>query len=198
MKSLKAVLREKVLATRNALAPQDINRCSLLAQKRIIAEEIWQQASSVALYAATRHEAQTGLLLEQAWQSAKQVYLPRVESAEQGVMSFALCRGNEQLITGSFGIPEPDPRVCPVVDFLGKFPDVFIIPGVAFDRCGHRLGMGGGYYDRFLAAVQTQNIATIGLSFAFQVLDEIPAAALDSWDKNVSAICTEQEFLWIN
>jgi 5-formyltetrahydrofolate cyclo-ligase len=112
-------------------------------------------------------------------------------------MSFALCRGKEQLITGSFGIMEPDPRVCPVFDFSAQdnFPEVFIVPGVVFDRRGHRLGMGGGYYDRFLAAAKT---STIGLAFAFQVLDEIPAAALDSWDKSVSAICTEQEFLWIN
>jgi 5-formyltetrahydrofolate cyclo-ligase len=191
--SIKADLRGKVLATRKALMPEDVAVRSRLAQERLLAEDVWVRAASVALYAATGHETQTWLLLEQAWQSGKRVYLPRVEKAENGLMNFALCTGKEQLISGAFGIFEPNPQTCPLCDFKQQkhVPVLFIVPGVAFDRKGHRLGMGGGYYDRFLSDAKS---LTIGLAYAFQLLDEF---SVEPWDKNVNAVCTEQEFLWI-
>ncbi|MDR1241286.1 MAG: 5-formyltetrahydrofolate cyclo-ligase [Deltaproteobacteria bacterium] len=194
MKSLKTALREKILAARGAMAPEEAYTRSLTAQEHILAQAFWIGAGSVALYTAVKQEVQTWLLLEQAWQSAKQVYLPRVENSENGLMHFALCEGKQRLISGAFGIPEPDPRWCPPCDFTAghNFPEVFIVPGVAFDRSGHRLGMGGGYYDRFLSAAKT---LTIGLAYEFQLLDAVPAAP---WDKNVNAVCTDQKFIWIS
>jgi 5-formyltetrahydrofolate cyclo-ligase len=193
MKSSKAALRKKMLAARAALTQEDVRTRSFAIQKHILADEAWLRASSVALYAAVKQEAQTWRLLEQAWRSGRQVYLPRVGPNAGGALTFARCASKGHLISGAFGIPEPDPLTCPACDFTleNAFPDLLIVPGVAFDRSGHRLGMGGGYYDRFLSAAKT---LSIGLAYGFQLLEAIPA---ERWDKNVNAVCTEQGLLWM-
>lgn len=73
-------------------------------------------------------------------------------------------------------------------------PELFIIPGLAFDRHGQRLGFGGGFYDRFLQqSTQWVESTTIALAYFFQLVDEIPT---DKWDHPVDVICTEKECLW--
>jgi 5-formyltetrahydrofolate cyclo-ligase len=115
-----------------------------------------------------------------------------LSAGEKGVLTFARCMRKEQLVSGFFGIPEPDARSCPACAFTleNNFPDLLIVPGVAFDRSGHRLGMGGGYYDRFLSSAKTPAIA---LAYEFQLLEAVPT---EQWDKNVTAVCTEQGLLW--
>jgi 5-formyltetrahydrofolate cyclo-ligase len=193
MKSSKAALRKKMLETRAVLTKDEARTRSFAIQEHILADGVWLSASSVALYAAVKREAQTWRLLEQAWQSGRQVYLPRVEPGAKGVLTFARCMSKDQLVPGVFGIPEPDPRICPACDFAfeNSFPDLLVVPGVAFDRSGHRLGMGGGYYDRFLSSAKT---LTIGLAYEFQLFEAIPA---EQRDKNVNAVCTEQGLLWM-
>ncbi|MDL2306900.1 5-formyltetrahydrofolate cyclo-ligase [Desulfovibrio sp. OttesenSCG-928-C06] len=157
----KTQLRRAVLERRNALPEDEQRRLSLAAQERLLAGPLWQDAASVALYVAAKGEIQTGLLLENAWATGKFVFLPRVVRGQAGMMDFALCASPEQLQPGAFGIPEPDPQQCPACCFEGMekgvcfdgahpVPDLFLIPGLAFDRNGGRLGWGGGYYDRFL------------------------------------------------
>jgi 5-formyltetrahydrofolate cyclo-ligase len=193
MKSSKAALRKKMLAARALLTQDEVRMRSFAIQEHILTDEVWLRASSVALYAAVKQEAQTWRLLEQAWQSNRQVYLPRVEPETRGVLTFARCMGKDRLVPGVFGIPEPDPHTCPACDFTleNGFPALLVVPGVAFDRSGHRLGMGGGYYDRFLSSAKT---LTIGLAYEFQLLEAIPA---EQWDKNVNAVCTEKGLLWM-
>lgn len=213
----KSELRKKVLALRKELAPEEAERLSRLAQRRLLAEPVWQRAGSVALYAAAKRETQTRLLMEEAWKSGKIVYLPRVVRVTQeqsgpsnGLMHFAPCVGPEQLVPGAFGIFEPE-AACPACVFCpsgsaglpdqasAPLPDIFVIPGLAFDRQGHRLGWGGGYYDRYLAGLRAPDEAERGgpkivaLAYSFQLLDSIPH---DVWDKPVDAVCTDKELLW--
>ncbi len=85
------------------------------------------------------------------------------------------------------GPDSPDPAGPPA-------PDLIIAPGLAFDRNGIRLGMGGGYYDRLLALPRHAASRRIGLAFAFQFVDSLPREA---WDMPVHAVCTEKGLVWI-
>ena len=89
----------------------------------------------------------------------------------------------------AFGILEPDPEVYPVTVEPNEIGVVFV-PGVAFDRLGHRLGYGKGYYDRWLRGASA--LEKIGLAFSFQVLERLPAEA---HDVRLDLLVTEQDVL---
>ena len=191
------------------MEPEQVAAKSRAAQARILALPDWTAAREVLLYVDFRNEVVTGALLESAWSTGKQVLLPRCrsESGAQGVMDLALARGAADLRPGAFGILEPAPRACPAV--VNCAPDLAVIPAVAYDRRGFRLGYGGGYYDRLLAPAPDRGLMSrgqalpridlsrtlrIGLAFACQVRDALP---IDPWDMSVHALCTEEAFVWL-
>ena len=114
--------------------------------------------------------------------------------ASAGTMRFLPCRGEGDLVPGRFGIPEPRPAADSLGTPEGWPPDLIVVPGLAFDRQGHRIGSGGGYYDRFFAAPSMADCVRIGLAYGFQVLDTIDP---DAWDKPVTALATEGGLLWL-
>ncbi|MDR1125324.1 MAG: 5-formyltetrahydrofolate cyclo-ligase [Deltaproteobacteria bacterium] len=197
MKPGKSEIRSKIIKERDALEATAAERRSRLAQERLLAEPAWKNAGFITLYVAAKGEIQTGRLLEAAWAAGKRVFLPRVDKKERGLMHFLRCSGREQLGPGSFGLLEPLEELCPACDFAREgYPDLMILPGLAFDRRGGRLGWGGGYYDRFLEMCAAAAAPTrfIGLGYTFQLLPEVP---VEPWDRPVDAVCTDEEFIWI-
>lgn len=154
----------------------------------------------MALYVGVRGEMGTDLLLREAWATGREVWLPRVRSMKDGLMDFVRCAGPESLCPGAFGLLEPRPELPGVGPGDVAFrPHLLLVPGVAFDRQGGRMGYGGGFYDRFLAALATTRAATpcpaLGFCFGFQIVEQLPCAA---WDHPVDGLCTEGELLWIS
>lgn len=145
-----------------------------MAQEALLSSEEWTLAGSVLLYLPIRGEAETGLLAETAVDQGKRLLLPRVEKGARRLWLHQWSGTSGELVSGAYGIPEPRPdleRVEP-----GEV-DLVVVPGVAFDRHGNRLGYGGGYYDRALPGMG--RAFKVGLGFAFQVVDDLPAEAHD-------------------
>jgi 5-formyltetrahydrofolate cyclo-ligase len=120
----------------------------------------WHRAKTVAAYCALEREPH----VLTPWPEAKTVLLPRIEGDR---LNLHLVRGPEELIEGEFGMSEPlpqSPRAEPKADFI-------LVPGLAFDPAGGRLGRGGGFYDRFLSGFQG---VKVGVCFPELVVDEIP------------------------
>ena len=135
-------------------------------------------------------EMDTTPLLEEAWAKGKTVLFPVCSETVPGKMRFAPCSCPEELHPGKFGIPEP---VAPHAKEEAT-PDLFIVPGVAFDVTGLRLGMGGGYYDRLLALPCHADAVRVGFAYSFQIVNSLPK---DAWDVPVHAVCTDQGIVWI-
>lgn len=190
------LLRKQMLTKRKQLSPHTHAEYALLAQQRVLNLPAWKQATRVLLYVSVRNELATNELLNNAWHTGKQVLLPRCMPDVPGEMILAACTSIHQLIPGCFGILEPDASCCPAIDIneSGHPLDVAIIPGVAFDRHGNRLGYGGGYYDRILAHSAMQQTTCIGFAYDFQLIEQLP---IEPWDRPVHAICTEKELIWI-
>lgn len=191
-------LRRSLLALRRAQKPPEAAQRARLAQHRLLAAPCWRDAARVALYVGVRDEMATGLLLRAAWDSGREVWLPRVRRGESGRMDFVRCQGPEDLRPGAFGLLEPLPELPGADPGDAAFrPELILVPGVAFDRRGGRLGYGGGFYDRFLAELARRGAPrrALGFCFGFQVVDELPCAA---WDQPVDGLCTEGEHLWIS
>jgi 5-formyltetrahydrofolate cyclo-ligase len=189
----KATLRRSYRSLRQSLSPTRVRELSEAAQRKLMESDPWRQARSIALYAAARGETQTQRLLEDAWQRECAVYLPRVTSADEGRMAFVRCSGKHELTIGAFGIPEPLPSLpaLPPVIPQGTL-DLMVIPGLAFDCRGVRLGQGGGFYDRFLLKAGDAFLR-IGLCYAFQVAEALPCTPLD---QRMDALCSENAFQW--
>lgn len=189
----KAELRRRLRAARAALPVAEF---SLAAQRHILADPAWAAARIVALYMPLPEEMDTALLWHVARLQGKQAWFPRCEGkpGEEGAsMEFALCPSPAMLRPGPFGISEPDATLCPGLP-EDLAPDLVIVPGLAFDRQGFRLGYGGGYYDRCLARPAWAKVRLLGLTASALILDKLPH---DAWDRPVHGLATEQGITWL-
>lgn len=123
-------------------------------------------AQTILLYSALPDEVPTQGLIDELVAQGKPVLLPRVVSDTE--MELRRYTGHSDLCPGAFGILEPVGELFTAYERI----DIGIIPGMAFDAAGHRLGRGKGYYDRFLARVPL--MYKIGLSFSWRLLDHVP------------------------
>ncbi|MFW5733461.1 MAG: 5-formyltetrahydrofolate cyclo-ligase [Oceanidesulfovibrio sp.] len=184
-------LRRIHRAMRDALPPEQAEAMSRLAQERVMDMQTWREAEAVLLYVGCRGETATTLLLRAAWDHGKSVLLPRCLPASPGEMELACARSERDLKPGLYAIPEPDPAVCLTVE--SPRVDLVVVPGLAFDRNGYRLGQGGGYYDRLLASEPFAQTLAVGLAYDFQVVDDLP---VDRWDRRVTAVASDKELIW--
>lgn len=121
----------------------------------------------ILLYSALPDEVPTQVLMDELVAQGKTVVLPRVVSDTD--MELRRYTGLQDLQAGAYGILEPTGELFADYDAI----DVALIPGMAFDAEGHRLGRGKGYYDRFLACVP--HLYKIGLCFSWQIVDDVPS-----------------------
>lgn len=186
----KARLRRGLLARRARLPPEEVARASRAVQARLRGLEAWRAARSVLVYLAYKGEISTLELLEELWGRGVTVLAPRCRPDQAGLLDLACLMSLEQLTPGAWGILEPHPEACPAL--TGCAPDLALIPAVAFDRSGGRLGFGQGYYDRLLAGPGFADTTLIGLAHGFQVVETLPR---DPWDRPVHVVLTPEETL---
>lgn len=148
--------------------------------------ELYHKASTVMLYLAMADEPQTAALVEDAWRRGKTVAVPLMGEA-YGHMEAGRITGWGDLVTGRLGLAMPDPARAERLD--PEAVDLVVVPGVAFDLSGRRVGMGAGYYDRFLP--RAARAVRMGLAWARQVVDTVPA---DEHDAILDYLLTEEGF----
>ncbi len=162
-----------------------MERKEIISKSRKIAEYLcsiddFKKSKVVALYSPVKNEVETEFIFEYAKKSGKQILYPRVEDNS---IVFSQVNDLQELMPGKFGIPEP-PRTARSVS--PENIEFFIIPGVAFDTNGFRLGYGYGYYDSVICKVT--GVLT-GLAYEFQVVDNIFP---EDRDLRVNMIITEK------
>ena len=174
-----------MLAVRASLEPTEHEAWSRRIEERLADLDAWQGAKVVHTYVgAVQGEVATRAIVERALREGKTVVCPRVRWQPRGLDSFAI-RSFDDLVQSSRGLWEPDPdRASPVDDAA---LDLVLVPGIAFDRHGWRIGFGAGLYDRFLARVDAARVA---LAFSLQILDSLP---VEPHDEPVDWIVTEGE-----
>lgn len=139
---------------------------------KVLASAWWQEASTLLLYYPLKDEVDVRPLIQEAYQSGKRVLLPVVKGDD---LELRLYEGEASLSPGAFGIMEPTGTLFAPKDY----PDIqlALIPGMAFDRAGHRLGRGKGYYDRLLPRLASARLQ--GICFLFQLVEHVPTDAHD-------------------
>ena len=151
--------------------------------------ELYKNAQTLLCYAALKGEINTDSIIEKALKDGKRVALPRCSDLD-GNMDFYYVNSLLDLADGSFGIREPDVDVCEKVkDFSDS---VCLVPALAFDKSGHRLGYGKGYYDRF---IKKFIIISVGLCYNEFLSDTLP---VEKHDEAVDYIATESKIICLN
>ncbi len=156
------------------------------ACRALAAEGRLAGAPRYALHASTPDELPTEALAAWAVREGRTLLWPRVEGRD---MAFVPCRP-EALVPARFGIRTP-PAGLPAVPL--EPGDVVLVPGLAFDRRGGRLGRGGGHYDRALDAAP-EGVIFVGLGYAFQCVDEVP---MEARDRRMHALLSEEGLHWV-
>lgn len=180
----KQALRGELLALRRSIAGREEKDAALCRQ--VAATQEWRQSGQVLFYLSTPEEAGTWQLVDWALRQGKEALAP-VCGPGEGEMAFFQFHSLSQLRRGRWGIVEPDPQACVPVKGLPAKEALCLVPGIAFDYAGRRLGYGKGYYDRFLAAAR-YHIKTMGLCYQAFFRDILPG---ESHDERVGLVATE-------
>ena len=189
IQTAKQVLRIEVLGRLRALSAADRASASARARERLKLEECWRTARSVLFYAPIDGEVDIWPLALEAWADGKTIALPRFVRAE-GI--YEACVVNDLgagIKEGRFGIREPRKSE---EDQVLKQLDLLLVPGVAFDLLGRRLGRGKGYYDRLLEGLSGLNC---GVAFDEQIVNEVPVI---SQDRRMDCILTPRRWITCN
>ena len=171
----KKTLRQQIRSLKKQHSQEELWTQSERILQRLSEHPRFLLATKVMLYASLPDEVQTLEFIE-IWRHQKTLILPTVVGDD--IIPVELAE-NVAFAEGDFHIPEPQNH-----PYTGEF-DLIVVPGMAFDTNGHRLGRGRGYYDRFLA--QHPHVYTIGLCFDFQLLPDIP---FEPHDRIINEIIT--------
>lgn len=167
----KSNIRKEILSVRSNMSEEDVLTLSRAICTTIKSHEFYDICSDICLYMPIRNEVSVDLLMNDIFNTDKQIWLPKIIDDK---MLFYLYTKNTGLNDNNkYHIPEPES------DIILK-PDsntLIIMPGAVFSADGDRIGYGGGYYDRYLSLYS--NCKTIAVCYDFQILDSIPTEEYD-------------------
>ena len=164
----KQQLRQYIKEQKKRYSPEQLTDWSLAIQHKIEATDLFLQAHTILLYHSMPDEVQTSGMLN-IWQQNKRCLLPLIQGDSLIIKEYV---GEQNLQKGAMGIFEPTGEAFTDYEAI----DLVIVPGMAFDRKGNRLGRGKGYYDRLLPSIPAP---FIGICFQFQYVESVPVETSD-------------------
>ncbi len=186
-------LRKAIRAHRRQLSKQTLKAHSLLMAHQATACQPLLHSQRIAFYFAADGEMDPAPLVTRALAAHKRCFLPVLRERPAKSLWFAEIKTKGRLKSNRFGIPEPDAYHRHITPPWGL--DLIILPLVAFDPSGNRLGMGGGFYDRTLSFKHSRTHwkgpKLIGLAHQLQCVDRLPVR---DWDIPLDAVITEKQF----
>ena len=181
---LKKDIRAEVKRHRREAAAETIHKNSEIICDTFLGLSEYKEAKVVFAYMDCKNEVETKKVIEQCWKDGKVIAVPKVFGE---IMRYYVITSYEDLEDGYFGIREPKHEV---LQEIVCEDGLMILPGVAFDEARHRVGYGGGFYDRYLEA--HPNMKKIAFAFEFQMFDKVP---FEVFDRQPEKIITEKRII---
>ena len=182
-------LRNNVIAIRNALSAQEIEQKSKTIIKKLFTLSEYQNANTIMAYVDFRNEVPTSGIIQDALANGKKIAIPITDIKNKKLTPSLLHDFPGDLAPGAWGILEPRPECIRPID--PEEIDLVIIPGVAFDEAGNRLGYGGGFNDRFLLRTR-RDVIVLALPFELQIQSHVYP---DKHDIPVQLLVTEERLM---
>lgn len=185
----KQALRQRIRAELKKLTPEERAAASLQACSRLEQQAVWQKAQSILFYAPIAGEVDIWRLAMDAQAAGKTICLPRYSPEEKVYLACLVGDAARELRKGHFGVREPN-ALCAKIS--SNRLDLILVPGIAFDFDGRRLGRGKGFYDQLLTSLQGP---TCGVAFDQQIVGQIPT---EPHDISLSCILTPTRWHCVN
>lgn len=173
-KEEKKALRKEIKALRAAHTDEEIHAMSLKVRDQVLTLPEYRDAEVIYAYVDCKHEVETSDIIRAAWADGKRVAVPKVQG--ENMKFFYITSLEEDLEEGYYGIREPYEK-HPADEAEDERKGLMLMPGVAFDEARHRIGYGGGFYDRFLEA--HPGLSRAALAFEFQIKEQVPYEVFD-------------------
>ncbi|MDN5870512.1 MAG: 5-formyltetrahydrofolate cyclo-ligase [Nitrococcus sp.] len=188
----KAEIRRRMRRQRRQLGLRERTQAARRLAALLRRNRLYRHSRHIAGYWAVDGEMDLGAFLQYAHQDGRAIYLPALSRGSSRNLRFHRYHPAARLRANRFGIPEPVAR--PSDQIACRSLDLVLLPLVAFDRQGHRLGMGGGFYDRAFATLRQwsgrwRHPQLLGVAFSFQRVAELPA---EPWDVPLAGVATER------
>lgn len=182
----KEELRAQSKAFLRSISKTDLNLQSALIADRISAMPEWDRAKTILGFVPGNHEPDINKLLKEAISTGKRICLPQFNPIQTTYSAVLVSNPNTDLISGKYGVLEPKAgsEVIPFSEI-----DCVLVPGLAFDSTGGRLGRGGGWFDRMLAEIRGLRI---GVAFSVQLVGNVP---VESHDIRMDCLVTAEELI---
>ena len=190
LKGKKAEIRKDALALRNMLSDEECAQKSKAIMEYLFDFANFLEAKIVLFYINTPREVATDAMIIKSWEYDKVIALPWVNKKKGIIYPFKIDDLDKDIRTGYRGIREPIQKRCkPIpVDYI----DLAIIPGVAFDERGGRIGHGTGFYDKFIPGLNTTT-RKVALAFECQIVPQIP---MEPHDRYIDIIITDKRIIY--
>jgi 5-formyltetrahydrofolate cyclo-ligase len=185
---MKEIARMQNLAKRNSLPAEKLEKKSALIGEKLLALPEFQKAEKLMLYFSIKNEVGTRPLIKECLKQGKQVFLPKTEFEKKKIILTQISSIEEVKKTRQ-GLFEPIGAKTAKASEL----DLIVVPGVAFDREGNRIGMGRGFYDELLRKTSTK-VKLVGLCFEENLAEEVPT---ESHDVKMNLIVTDKQVIRI-
>ena len=190
IRATKSQIRKDIAKTFETFSESQINEKTRAIEGKLFEFANFLESRTALLYVQSDHEVQTSAIINKTLQYNKVVVLPSFDPETFEMTLLKVDHPEKELKPGPRGVLEPDPDLCKIVP-IDRI-DIAIIPGIAFDEKGGRIGTGRGYYDRLIPklAITTRKVS---LTFEEQILQQIP---LESHDKHVDIIITDKRIIY--
>lgn len=187
----KKELRKQIITERNQLTDEEIATKSATIAEKLCQLPAFNQAETIMYFVSFGSEVDTRPMVEETIRRGKTALAPKAVPQSRELIPSKILDWESDLVPGYYNIPEP--RAGALRPYAPEQIDLLIVPGVAFDLKGNRLGYGGGYYDRFFSLLKP-GTPLVALVFDLQIVPEVP---VDEWDRPVDCVITEKRLIEI-
>ncbi|MDE2423610.1 MAG: 5-formyltetrahydrofolate cyclo-ligase [Betaproteobacteria bacterium] len=187
----KKIIRKSILESRSQLNPQERRVSELRILEQFERLDLITPYNTFLVYSSFGHEINTWPIIDYLYQHNKTVVFPKVNLTHKALALFVV-KHKGFLTTGLWDILEPNEDVCDLISI--KDIDFILVPGLAYDKEGYRIGYGGGYYDKLLGQ-QDCNAYTLSIAFDIQRVERIP---FEPFDRPIHSLITEKKIYYFN
>lgn len=183
----KKILRKRIIEIRDNFDLEIKKNADKSILKILKQQSFFKESKNIFIYIGFGSEIDTGSYIDDFLKAGKCIIIPRIDTITNEMDAVQISNMND-LQSNKYGILEPKPSIKA---FDKTLIDLVVMPGVAFDSTGSRIGYGGGYYDKFLQNIKG-SIHKVALAYKFQVIDKVPS---EEHDINADSIITENEII---
>lgn len=189
IREYKRKIRKDIIKTRDCINENKKEKLDKILKETLFESEYYRHAKKIFMYVSYGSEIETHDIITESINQGKEIYIPRTKF-ETKLMNAVRFQSFNQLVKDRYGILEPSEEE-PFID--PNELDLIIVPGVAFDKNGGRLGYGAGYYDRYFGRI-SDNVLKVALAYDFQLISDVPR---DENDVLIDCIITEKNIIII-